>query len=120
MAQEQEQNRTEQATPFKLREARRRGQVAKSLEINSFAMLCVALALVYFAGAGFGQGQLELSSALLRNAAVPTASGAVGSADEARALAGRIAEALRGNASHAVQAYAGINADAVQALLAKA
>jgi flagellar biosynthetic protein FlhB len=68
MAQEQEQNRTEQATPFKLREARRRGQVAKSLEINSFAMLCVALALVYFAGAGFGQGQLELSSALLRNA----------------------------------------------------
>ena len=66
--QEQEQNRTEKATPFKLREARKRGQVAKSLEINSFAMLCAALGLVYFAGAGFGQGQLELSAALLRNA----------------------------------------------------
>lgn len=66
--QEQEQNRTEKATPFKLREARKRGQVSKSLEINSFAMLCAALGLVYFAGSGFAQGQLELSSALLRNA----------------------------------------------------
>jgi hypothetical protein len=69
---------------------------------------------------GTDTAEIGQASALLRNAAAPTASGAVGSADEARALAGRIAEALRGNASHAVQAYAGINADAVQALLAKA
>jgi len=32
--QEQEQNRTEQATPFKLSEAKKRGQVAKSLDFQ--------------------------------------------------------------------------------------
>ena len=66
--QEQEQNRSEKATPYKLREAKKRGQVSKSMEVNSFAMLCAALGLLYFAGSGFGQGQLELSSALMRNA----------------------------------------------------
>jgi hypothetical protein len=72
------------------------------------------------APSGADTAEIGQASALLRDAAAPAASGAVGSADEARALAGRIAEALRGNASHAVQAYAGINAEAVQALLAKA
>ncbi len=60
------------------------------------------------------------ASALLRNAAAPAPTGAVGSADEARALAGRIAEALRGNASQALHAYAGVSGENVQALLAKA
>jgi flagellar biosynthetic protein FlhB len=36
---EKEQNRTEQATPFKLEEARKQGQVAKSLEFNSLVMV---------------------------------------------------------------------------------
>jgi flagellar biosynthetic protein FlhB len=65
--QEQEQNRSEPATPFKLREARKRGQVAKSTEINSFAMLCAALGILYFIGGRLAQGQLELSSQLLAN-----------------------------------------------------
>jgi flagellar biosynthetic protein FlhB len=65
---EQEQNRSEPATPYKLREARKRGQVAKSTEVNSFAALCGALAILYFLGGQFGQGQLELSSRLLGNA----------------------------------------------------
>lgn len=46
--QEQEQNRTEQASPFKLQEAKRRGQVAKSLDFNTFVVVCgllVALAV---------------------------------------------------------------------------
>jgi flagellar biosynthesis protein FlhB len=38
--QEQEQNRTEQATPFKLSEAKKRGQVAKSLDFNSLVIVC--------------------------------------------------------------------------------
>lgn len=38
--QEQEQNRTEQATPFKLSEAKKRGQVAKSLDFNSLVLVC--------------------------------------------------------------------------------
>src|SRR6478735_160626 len=38
--QEQEQNRTEPASPFKLSEAKKRGQVAKSLDFNSFLIVC--------------------------------------------------------------------------------
>ncbi len=36
---EKEQNRTEQATPFKLEESRKQGQVAKSLDFNSLIMI---------------------------------------------------------------------------------
>jgi flagellar biosynthetic protein FlhB len=42
--QEQEQNRTEPATPFKLAEARKRGQVAKSLDFTTFVVVCGLLA----------------------------------------------------------------------------
>ena len=43
---EQEQDRSESATPFKLQEARRRGQVPKSLELNSlFAVLGLLLVM---------------------------------------------------------------------------
>jgi len=65
---EQEQNRSEPATPYKLREARKRGQVAKSIEVNSFAALCGAMGILYFLGERLGQGQLELSARLLGNA----------------------------------------------------
>lgn len=65
---EQEQNRTEPATPYKLREARKRGQVAKSLEINSLLLLSTALVVTYFMGEAFIQQQLALSSELLTNA----------------------------------------------------
>jgi flagellar biosynthesis protein FlhB len=40
----QDQDRTEPATPYKREEARRKGQVAKSLDTNSVLMLAVALA----------------------------------------------------------------------------
>jgi len=36
---EQEQNRSEEATPFKLEEAKKRGSIAKSQELNSFIIL---------------------------------------------------------------------------------
>ncbi len=42
---EEDQDKTEDATPFKLREARRRGQVAKSLEFNSMMVIFVLLLL---------------------------------------------------------------------------
>jgi flagellar biosynthesis protein FlhB len=41
---EQEQNRTEQASPFKLEEAKKRGQVAKSLDFNTLLVVCGLLA----------------------------------------------------------------------------
>lgn len=50
--QEQEQNRTEQATPFKLSEAKKRGQVAKSLDFNTFVVVCgLLMALAIWGGA---------------------------------------------------------------------
>ncbi len=36
---DEDQDKTEQATPFKLKEAKRRGEVAKSLEFNSFIII---------------------------------------------------------------------------------
>lgn len=68
MAQEQEQDRSEPATPFKLREAKRRGQVPKSMETNSLVMLGGMLSVLYFLGEKLIQGQLELSAAWLGSA----------------------------------------------------
>src|SRR5262245_43037142 len=47
---EQEQNRTEPATPFKLAEARKQGQVAKSLDFNSFVIVFALLLLLSVLG----------------------------------------------------------------------
>lgn len=60
---EQEQDRSEPATPFKLEEARRKGQVAKSLEVNSFAALSVAL----LAWLAFGTWAVSQTTALARH-----------------------------------------------------
>ncbi|MEJ1366705.1 MAG: flagellar biosynthesis protein FlhB [Candidatus Sedimenticola sp. (ex Thyasira tokunagai)] len=43
----QEQDKTEKATPYKLREAKKRGQVAKSQEATSFFLLSLALGATY-------------------------------------------------------------------------
>ena len=57
---EQEQNRTEQATPFKLEEARKQGQVAKSLDFNTLLMMwgLLALAMIWGAAAWRELGQV--------------------------------------------------------------
>ncbi len=68
MAEQQDQNQTEKATPFKLQEARKRGQVAKSIEANSLLLLFAALVISYFAGEHFVDGMLAISRALLANA----------------------------------------------------
>ncbi len=47
---EQDQDRTEQATPFKLREAKKRGQVPKSLEVNSWFVLAACMLVVFIYG----------------------------------------------------------------------
>jgi flagellar biosynthetic protein FlhB len=47
---DEDQDKSEEATPYKLREAQRRGQVAKSLDFNSFLMtLCLLAVLVIWA-----------------------------------------------------------------------
>lgn len=69
MAEEQqEQDRNEPATPFKLREARRRGQVNKSLEVNSFLILATMLAITYFMGEDFIAHQLDVSRSVFSQA----------------------------------------------------
>jgi flagellar biosynthesis protein FlhB len=59
---EQEKDKTEQATPFKLQEAKRRGQVAKSLDFNSFFIIAGALGVLY----GWGDTFLRQGLLLLR------------------------------------------------------
>jgi flagellar biosynthesis protein FlhB len=66
--QDQDQDKTEEATPFKLQEARKRGQVAKSQEVNSFIVLTAALGMAYIAGEKMIAGQLKLDRALLSSA----------------------------------------------------
>lgn len=65
--QQQEQDRSEQATPFKLQEARKRGQVAKSLEINSLLILSIVLVILYFSGERLISGQLDISRRLFED-----------------------------------------------------
>jgi flagellar biosynthetic protein FlhB len=52
---DQDQDKSEQATPFKLEEAKRRGQVAKSLDFNSFMLLAGMLGVLY----GWGHRSIE-------------------------------------------------------------
>lgn len=50
---EQDSDRSEAATPYKLEEARRKGTVAKSTELATAGVLCVLVAFVFAYGAGF-------------------------------------------------------------------
>ncbi|MEJ1964210.1 MAG: EscU/YscU/HrcU family type III secretion system export apparatus switch protein [Gammaproteobacteria bacterium] len=59
---EQEQNRSEPPTPFKLEEARTQGQVAKSLDFNSFAIVCALLLALVGLGSGTFRSLAGLTS----------------------------------------------------------
>jgi flagellar biosynthetic protein FlhB len=58
--QEPEQSRTEQATPHKRSDARKRGQVAKSPDFNTMVIMA-GFAAVLSAGTAFGLGQMAAS-----------------------------------------------------------
>jgi flagellar biosynthesis protein FlhB len=57
---EQDQNRNEAATPHKLEEARKKGSVPKSLDINSFMVLGASVATLYLWGARITDKELAL------------------------------------------------------------
>ena len=65
---EQEKDRTEPATPFKLEEARRRGQVAKSLDFISLVMLGALLAALYAWSDRLAAAGLRVSVGMLERA----------------------------------------------------
>jgi flagellar biosynthesis protein FlhB len=66
--QEQEQDRSEPASPYKLREARLRGQVAKSVELTSWCLLAGAVAMGWMMLDKLIAGELRVSSALFDQA----------------------------------------------------
>jgi len=68
MDQEQEQDRNEPATPSKRREAVKRGQVAKSLEVNSFVVTLGAAVVLAFWGQQVVQRQLAIERSLFEQA----------------------------------------------------
>ncbi len=60
MPQGSDQEKTEQATPKKLEDMREKGQVAKSREVPSVAVLVASLIAFYFLGAGMVRQLMEL------------------------------------------------------------
>jgi flagellar biosynthetic protein FlhB len=60
--------KTEAATPFKLEEARKKGTVAKSMEVNSFLILLGGLVFLMAAGKYFVDSTLDLCARVFRQA----------------------------------------------------
>jgi flagellar biosynthetic protein FlhB len=73
VAEQQEQNRSEPATPFKLQEARKKGQIARSMDFGSFVMVWAFLLAALVAGAGIWHGLAETSAGIIAGAASPAA-----------------------------------------------
>lgn len=65
---EQDQNRNEAATPHKLEEARKKGSVPKSLDVNSWVILGAALLALYIWGSRIIGGELQLAQQVISNA----------------------------------------------------
>jgi flagellar biosynthetic protein FlhB len=65
---EKEQNRTEQATHFKLEEGRKQGQVAKSLDFNTLLMMWGLIGLAAIWGASGWERLSQICRNLLMNA----------------------------------------------------
>jgi len=63
------QERTEQATPRRRRRARREGQVARSLELNAAAIICLGFLSLYVLGPGLAGKTAELMRYVMANAA---------------------------------------------------
>ncbi len=60
MAEEEGQERTEEPTAKRLEEAKKKGQIARSRELNTVAMLLVSAGLLMSQGARIGNGFLDL------------------------------------------------------------
>ena len=73
---EQDLDRNEEATPYRLQKARERGQVAKSADVVSAVVFTVAVAYLYWKGWDGLQSQFRYDHALLAQAGRLDGSGA--------------------------------------------
>jgi flagellar biosynthesis protein FlhB len=89
MAEQQEQNRSEAPTPFKLRRAREKGMVARSVELGFLGGLLGLAAFLGIAGDGFAHKLAELTRETL-----VAGIEAAGQPDQPAALPGRIYPAV--------------------------
>lgn len=85
MAEQQEQNRSEAATPFKLRRAREKGMVARSIELGFMGGLLGLSAFLVIAGERFARTLGELT-----RETIVAGIDAAGQPEQAAALPGRI------------------------------
>jgi flagellar biosynthetic protein FlhB len=65
---EEEQQRSEKASPWKLEQARKKGSVPKGMDFNSFLTLAVLTGTLYISGPGIFSGMLRLFAAGLGQA----------------------------------------------------
>src|SRR3954467_7418389 len=65
---EQEQDRSEKATPFKLEEARKRGEVSKSTDVVSLAVVAAGVVFVFAMGWATVRRQLAMDREILASA----------------------------------------------------
>lgn len=84
-----EQDKSEQATPFKLKRAREKGQVARGMDLGFLTALAALLLYMWIAGPGLG-GALAQAS----RDAIVTAPSVVGGQSELFALTGHVFGAL--------------------------
>ncbi len=60
MAEDSEEDKTEEPTSKRLEDARKKGQIARSRELNTFIMLMVSASLFLFLGASMGKSLLTI------------------------------------------------------------
>jgi flagellar biosynthetic protein FlhB len=60
MAENEQQERTEQPTPKRLEEARKQGQVPRSIDLSSAAVVLVSAALLYAMGGRFAESMADM------------------------------------------------------------
>ncbi|TAN70668.1 MAG: flagellar type III secretion system protein FlhB [Methylobacter sp.] len=63
MAEDSDQEKTEEPTGKRLEDAKKKGQIARSRELNTFAMMIISAALLLMQGGGIGRGLLEMMKA---------------------------------------------------------
>lgn len=68
MADEEEKDKSEPASPFKLKEARKKGQVAKSLEVNSFFVIAGFMLVIFLSGKSIVYEDLFLNKTIFSQA----------------------------------------------------